>query len=367
MIKKISIFSPHIKEDIIEEANKTFRSGWINVGKRVENFETDFAKMFDMKYSIAVNSCTAALRLAYSIAGVKPGSEVITTPFTMIATNTAILEQFGKPVFADVQYETGNIDSSDIEHRITERTKAIACTHNIGYPCDIEELKKICKRHNLFLIEDCAHALGARYHSNYVGSDSDFACFSFAVAKHITTGDGGMFVTNNKEFYEEALRRSFFGMDRRKRNSLGIYPMDIEEAGYKMRMNDLIASIGNAQLKYIDGILSERKKKAKIYGELLKDVKGVTLMEYQSDRESSYYLYPIHVERRDDFVKMMNSHGVEVYAQNERNDKHPIFGGLRKDLPNTERIDKDFICLPIHQDLNLEDIYYIVQTIQKGW
>ena len=366
-MKKISIFSPHIKEDIIEELANTFRSRWINIGKKVGDFETGFAKKFGMENAIALNSCTAALRLAYAIAGVKPGDEVITTPFTMIATNTAILEQFGKPVFADVQYETSNIDPLDIEHRITEKTKAIVCTHNLGYPCDIDELKLIARRHDLFLIEDCAHALGAKYKSRYIGSDSDFACFSFAVAKHITTGDGGMLVTNKKEFYEEALRRSFFGMDRTKRNNIGGYPLDIKEAGFKMRMNDLIASIGNAQLKYIDEILSERRKKAKIYDELLKGIEGVSLMRYKPDRESAYYIYPIHIERREDFVKMMNANGIEVYAQNERNDKHSIMGGLRKDLPNTDRIDKDFICLPIHQDISLEDIDYICQTIKKGW
>jgi perosamine synthetase len=319
-----------------------------------------------MKYAIALNSCTAALRLAYAIAGVKPGDEVITTPFTMIATNTAILEQFGKPIFADTQYETGNIDPLDIEHRITNKTKAIACTHNLGYPCDLDELKKIAKRNNLLLIEDCAHAIGAKYKGNYIGSDSDFACFSFATAKHITTGDGGMLVTNNKDFYEEAIRRSFFGMDRKKRK-IGIYPIDIKEAGYKMRMNDLTACLGNAQLGDIDGIISDRKIKAEKYDRLLKDINGVNLMEYKSDRESAYYLYPIHVNDREGFVKMMKDNGIEAYAQNERNDKHSIFGGVRNDLPNTDRIDKDFICLPIHQDIILEDIDYITQTIKKGW
>jgi len=367
MEKKISIFSPHIKDDVIEAVNETLKSRWINVGKRVFDFEANFEKRFNVEHAIALNSCTAALRLAYAIAGVKPGSEVITTPFTMIATNTAILEQFGKPVFADVQYETGNINPLDIEHRITEKTKAIVCTHNLGYPCDLDELRRIANKHNLILVEDSAHALGAKYQNDYIGVNSDFSCFSFAAAKHITTGDGGMLTTYNKKFHEEALRRSFFGMDRTKRDSRGIYPFDINEAGFKMRMNDIMASMGNAQLKYIGEIITERKKKAMKYDELLKDVSGVTLMKYKTDRESAYYLYPIHVERRDDFVKMMNNNGIEVYAQNERNDKHSIMGGLRNDLPNTEKIDKDFICLPIHQDISLEDIDYICNVMRKGW
>jgi perosamine synthetase len=365
--KQISIFSPHIKKDIIEEVKNTLESGWINVGEKVYEFENNFAKKFDMKYAVSVNSCTAALRLAYAIAGVRPGSEVITTPFTMIATNTAILEQFGKPVFADTQYETANIDPSDIEHRITEKTKAIVCTHNLGYPCDLNELEKIATKHNLFLVEDAAHAIGAKYQSKYIGSNSDFACFSFAAAKHITTGDGGMFVTNNEKFYEEALRGSFFGMDRKKRDEMGYYPLDIVENGFKMRMNNIVASMGNAQLKYIDEILSERKKKAKKYDESLKGINGITLMQYKSDRESAYYLYPIHAEKRLDFVRMMKVNGIETYAQNFRNDRLTIFEGYRNDLPNTEKIDKDFICLPIHQDVSLEDVDYIVETIKKGW
>lgn len=366
-MNKISIFSPHIKKSVIEEAVKTLESKWLNIGKKVEDFERDFASMFNMKYAVALNSCTSALRLSYAIAGVGPGTEVITTPFTMIATNTSILEQFGKPVFADVQYGTGNIDPFDIEHRITEKTKAITCMHNIGYPCDIEELKKIVKNNNLFLIEDCAHALGATYHSNYIGQDSDFACFSLHSVKHITTGDGGMIVTNNKKSYEKAIRCSFFGMDRTKKNDIGTYPLDIKEVGYKMRMNSFLASIGREQLKYVDEILSERRRKAKIYDKELKGIDGISLMEYKKDRESAYYLYPIHVEKRLEFARMMDSKGIEVYAQNFRNDRLSIFGGLRKDLTNTCKIDKDFICLPIHQDINLKELDYIIKTIREGW
>jgi len=364
---RINVFCPHIPASVIDVAVKVLKSKWINVGSETALFEKAFAMKFDMKYAVAVNSCTSALRLAYAIAGIGPGDEVITSPFTMIATNTAILEQFAIPVFADVIYETANIDPSDIEHRITKKTKAIVCVHNLGYPCDLKELREIASEHNLALIEDSAHAIGATYHAKYIGGESDYACFSFHAVKHITTGDGGMFVTKNTKIFEEADRRSWFGMNRQKKDELlGQYPYDIKEVGYKMRMNSFSAAIGREQLKYVDKILTERRKKAKIYKENLEGVKEVTLMNYEKDRESSYYLYPIHVERRLKFAKMMQSKGIEVYVQNFRNDQFSIFGRMRKDLPNTDRIDKDFICLPIHQDVSLEDLEYIIKSIKQG-
>lgn len=366
--RRINVFSPHLPESVVEVAVNTLRSKWINVGQETTLFEQAFAEKFSVKFAVALNSCTAALRLAYAIAGVGPGDEVITPSFTMVATNTAVLEQFAKPVFADVQYETADIEPSDIEWRITPKTKAIACVHNLGYPCDLKELRQIAAEHNIALVEDAAHAIGATYQGECIGSRSDFACYSFAPVKHITTGDGGMLATKDISVFEAANTRSWFGMDRKKRDALtGIYPCDITEAGYKMRMNSFLAAIGREQLRYLDGILAERRKKARIYDEELEGAKGVTLMQYQSDRQSSYHLYPIHVERRQRFAEMMRSKGIELYTQNFRNDQFSIFGKQRKDLPKTDRIDQDFICLPIHEDVSLDDLQYIIKAVKSGW
>lgn len=365
---KISVFSPHIPQSVVDIAAKTLMSKWVNIGPETTLFEKAFAEKFNIKFAIALNSCTSALRLAYAIAGVGPGDEVITPAFTMIATNTPILEQFASPVFADVNYETANIDTSDITGRITKKTKAIVCVHNLGYPCDLKELREIANTYNLVLIEDCAHAIGAIYQEEYIGCNSEFACYSFAASKHITTGDGGMMATNREKIFEAANRRSWFGIDRKKRDALtGKYPSDITEVGYKMRMNSLIAAIGREQLRFVDDILAERRKKAKIYDEELEGVKGVTLMKYEMDRTSSYYLYPIHVERRQKFVAALHVKGIELRIQNFRNDQFSIFGKQRRDLPNTNRIDRDFVCLPIHEDLTSEDLQYIIETVKAGW
>ncbi len=268
---------------MVDVAAKILESKWVNVGTETTKFEEDFAEKFNIKNAVALNSCTAALRLAFAIAGVGQRSEVISPAFTMVATNTAILEQLATPVFADVDYETANINPLDVEKHITEKTKAIVCVHNLGYPCNLKELKEIAEEHNLALIEDCAHAIGARYQESYIGSNLSFACFSFAAVKHITTGDGGMLATNSDCVFEKANRRSWFGMDRKKRDALsGRYLDDIFEVGYKMRMNSFLAALGREQLRYIDEILVKRRNKAKIYDDGLEAVKGVRLIRMRS-------------------------------------------------------------------------------------
>jgi perosamine synthetase len=366
--RKVSIFSAHIPQSVVDVAAASLKSKWVNIGPETSRFEEAFASKFQIRHALALSSCTAALRLAYALAGVGPGDEVITPSFTMIATNTAILEQFAKPVFADVDYETGNLNPADIEHRITKKTKAIVCVHNIGYPCNLDELRKIAEAHNLALIEDCAHAIGATYHGEFIGNSSEFACFSFAAVKHITTGDGGMFTTNNRETYDAAVRRSWFGVDRNKRDALtGAFTGDVTEVGYKMRLNGFLSAMGREQLKYLDDILAQRRFKARIYREKLEGAKGVTLLQNEADRESSFFLYPIHVERRHAFVEAMHRRGIEVNVQSYRNDQFSVFGKPRKDLPNTERIDRDFICLPIHEDLSPEDQQYVISAVKAGW
>jgi perosamine synthetase len=368
--RKVSIFSAHVPQSVIDVAAASLKSKWVNIGPETSRFEEAFASKFQIKHALALSSCTAALRLAYALAGVGPGDEVISASFTMVATNTAILEQYAKPVFADVDYETGNLNPADIEHRITKKTKAIVCVHNIGYPCDLEELKEIAETHNLALIEDCAHAIGATYHGEFIGSASKYACFSFAAVKHITTGDGGMFTTNNKEVYNAAVRRSWFGVDRSKRDALtGAFTGDVTEVGYKMRLNGFLSAMGREQLNYLDDILRQRRLKARIYREELEGAKGVTQLNYEGGRgrESAYFLYPIHVERRSAFVEAMHRKGIEVNVQSYRNDQFSVFGKPRRDLPATERIDRDFICLPIHEDLTGEDQQYVISAIKAGW
>jgi perosamine synthetase len=288
----------------------------------------------------------------------------------MVATNTTILEQFAKPVFADVQYETANLDPSDIEHRITKKTKAITCVHWGGNPSDMDEIHKIADDYDLPVIEDAAQAMGAKYKGKPIGGLSDFTVFSFQAIKPITTGDGGMLSMTKKDTYEAALRRRWFGIDRagRKPSVLGHDPLyDIKELGYKYQMNDMNATLGLDQLKYFDSLSKRRAEIAKIYREELAGVRGLKLLENKDDRVSANWLFGINVERRIKFAEAMCSNGIEVMVHNWRNDKYTVFGGLRKDLPNTERINETSICIPIHSNLSDENIKYIISSIKRGW
>lgn len=363
----IPMFYPHVPESAIDKLAEVLRSRWVGQGPKVEEFEKEFSKKFGLKHVVSLNSGTSALRLALALIGVGPGDEVISTPYTMVATNTAILEQFAKPVFADIQYETANLDPNDIERHITEKTKAIICVHWGGYPCDMDKIRKIAAEHDLPVIEDAAHALGATYRDKPVGTISEFTIFSFQAIKHITTGDGGMLSITNPDKYKEAIRRRWFGIDReaRKPSILGHDPTyDIKEVGYKYHMNDIAATIGLEQLKYFDSLFKRRAGIAKRYREELEEVPGITLLENKPNRMPANWMFAIHVGRRTEFAELMYSKGIEVSVHNWRNDKYTVFGGLRKDLPNLEKLDNDLICIPLHHKLSDQNVDYIIEAIK---
>lgn len=369
MTRKIRMFRPYVNERAIELVSETLRSGWIGEGPRVREFEETVQEKFHLPFVVALNSATSGIRLALAMCNVSPGDEVISVAQTCTATNMPILEQFAVPVFADIQYGTGNIDPTDIEHRITEHTKAIMLVHWAGYPADLDEIHSIAKEHGLPVIEDAAHAFGASYKDCPIGVTSDFAIFSFQAIKHLTTGDGGLLAVLTKKHYDEARRRRWFGIDRRNRvrRTNGYSFWNQSEVGYKYHMNDIAASIGLGNMQDIDWILETRKEFVSQYRDGLKDAPGVTLFEQKADRESAHWLFTMHVAERDDFCRMLASKGVEVSVCHIRNDMHKIFGPLREDLPNTARYAGSHISLPLHNHLKPEDIDYVINVIREGW
>jgi len=303
------------------------------------------------------------------MAGVKACDEVITTAQTMMATSHVILAQQAKPVFADVQYDTGNIDPNDIERRITPRTKAISVVHWAGYPCDMDEVKQIAGRHGLAVIEDAAHALGASYRGKPIGTISDYTCFSFQAIKHVTTGDGGMLSVLTQAKYEEARRRRWYGLDRDKRvpSPLGEAIFNVTEVGYKAHMNDIAAAMGLEHLKEFDRIFARRHKIARHYREELANVPGLKLFRQDSDREHGYWLFPVHVENRLDFISALKGRSIEASVVHLRIDRNEIFGGLRTDLPHLDRFTETQVCIPLHAELTDADVDAVVAAIKRGW
>jgi len=365
----IRMFSVYMNDAAMGRVLSTLQSGQLAEGPVVKEFEAKLHTTLGIRNVVAVNSGTSALHLALMLAGVEAGDEVITTPQTMLATSQAILMQQARPVYADIEYHTGNIDPEDIEYRITDRTKAILVVHWAGYPCDLHEIHKVAKAHGVPVIEDAAHALGATYKGLTVGNISHYTAFSFQAIKHITTGDGGALAVCCPRIYKEAKRRRWYGIDRdnSKAGVLGEREWMVEEVGTKFHMNDLAASVGVALLDDVKDILRQRAYIAHRYYTELKGFDDVMMFDRHNDRTHANWLFSLHVERRLNFIKAMHDRGVDVSVVHQRIDRHPVCGGKRNDLPTMDMFDQTHICLPLHMGLSDDDVTHVIESVKKGW
>jgi len=365
----IRVFQPALSTTAIRQAQACMEGGWIGQGKIVADFEKAFARRFGFSYTLALNSGTAALHLAMLGAAVGPGDEVITSAQTFVATAMAVLYVGAQPVFADLVPGGPCIDPADVERRVTSRTKAVVVVHYGGYPCDMDEICAVARRHDFVVVEDAAHALGATYHGRPVGSLGDFGAFSFQAIKQLTTGDGGMLVCIDEDRHHEALNRRWFGIDRERRiaSGLGEPEWDIREVGYKYHMNDIAASLGLAQLESFGVAQARRRELNRRYRHQLAGVSGMELLEERPDRESASWLFTIRVERRVDFVRALRARGVEAAAWHRRIDAHSVFGGLRPDLPNLTSFDETQVAIPLRESLSDEEIERVIDAVRLGW
>ena len=364
IIRTWSLFVP---EETAKAVKQTLDSTWINTGKKEKEFRDKIKKKFNAEYVVACTSGTAALKIALSTLGVGYGDEVVSTPYTFIATNTSILEVGAIPVFADIDYDTLNISADSIRTKITDKTKAIMVVHYGGLPVELDEIRKIGKEFNLPIIEDSAHAMGSKYKGDYIGSKGDLITFSFQVIKIVTCGDGGAVTTPNEKYYKALKEYSWFGIDRETKttNVLDPLPEDITKLGYKLNMNDITATIGCVALDHLEEQLEKRQMVGNFYRNNLAGLKKLTLMKYPSYVHPNYQIFPIHIENREEFANFMFTNGIQVNVNNRRNDRYTIFGGLRDDLPNTARADDDVILLPCHSGLSIADLNKIVDKIKE--
>lgn len=364
----IVLFYPNIPKTAIEEVTKVLQSRWIGQGPRVAQFEKEFSERFaGHGSSLAVGSGTDALHLAYILAGLKEGDEVITPVFTCTATTIPFLYMGVKFRFADVDPETLNINVQHVRELVNEKTKAIVCVPYGGLPCDMDELQAIAKEYNIPIIEDAAHALGATYKGKKVGEISDFTMFSFQAIKHITTGDGGMLIIQNRELMPKAERIRWFGIDRSNKQK-GNWENDIWEVGYKYQMTDIGAAMGLAALHEFDQSLAHRQKLFQAYRRGLKGASGIKLIgaEY-TDRTHAAWLCTSIVEKRVDFMKNLRDHKIESGQVHYRNDRYTVLGGRRDDLPNMDAIEDNYIVLPLHSHMTEENVNYVCEVIKRGW
>jgi len=362
------LFYPYIPKNSASAIKKVLSGRWIGQGPMVERFEKKFSRMFAKNNPcIATGAGTDALHLAYILSGLKFGDEVIAPVYTCTATNIPFLYMGIKIKFADVDPITMNISVESVKKLITNKTKAIVCTHYGGLPCDMDELKKIASQKKIPIIEDAAHALGATYRNKPIGSLSEFTMFSFQAIKHITTGDGGMLCIKNKKLLDKARRIRWFGIDREGKQK-GTWKNDIYEVGYKYQMTDIGASIGFESLKNFKKIINHRRKIYEIYlNELSKNNNIICVQDDDKRKKHAAWLFTILLEKKDFLQKKLREKGIETNQVHFRNDKYSVFKKFVKNskFPNMDYIENKYLVLPIHLKVKTSDAKYICQLINK--
>lgn len=360
-----------ISEEDIQAVVETLRSDFLTTGPKVEEFEKCVADYVGAKYAVAISNGTAALHAACFAAGIGEGDEVITTPITFAASSNSVLYCGGKPVFADIDPVTYNIDPEDIKRKITDRTKAIIAVHFTGQPCDMESINKIAKEHNLTVIEDAAHALGAEYKGNKIGSMSDMTTFSFHPVKHITTAEGGMIMTNNKVLYDKLILFRTHGITREPQllsREEGPWYYEQMELGYNYRITDVQCALGISQMRKLDDFVAKRREIAKRYDEAFSKNPNIVIPNQKEGCNNSYHLYVIqvkNVDRRKVFDRLrdsgigVNVHYIPIYT-------FPYYrenGYSDVSCKNAEELYKYIISIPMYPDLSLEQQEYVIRKI----
>jgi perosamine synthetase len=366
-----------IDDQDIEAVVEVLKGDYLTTGPYVSTFEQAVAQYVGAKYAVAFSNGTAALHGACFAAGISEGDEVITTPMTFAASANCVLYQGGVPVFADIDEKTYNIDPNKIEEKITDQTKAIIPVDFTGQPVDFDRILEIAKKYNLVVIEDAAHALGATYKGRKIGSISDMTMFSFHPVKHITSGEGGVITTNNKEYYEKLLQFRSHGItrNREKLNEYhGPWYYEMQFLGYNYRMTDIQAALGTSQLKKIDKFVELRRKYVAMYNEAFKDMDEIITPFQYEDGQSSWHLYIIRLKldkltasRREIFEALqqqnigVNVHYIPVYFQ-------PYYQqlGYKKGIcPNAEKLYEEMITLPLFPAMNEKDVNDVIKAVKK--
>ena len=366
---------PWIDDTEIEAVSEVLASKWISTGARVREFERAFAEYLGVKHAIAVSSCTAALHLSLVVSGIGVGDEVITTPYTFTATAEAIRYVGAKPVFVDIDPETLNIDITKIAPAITSRTKAIMPVHIAGLPCDIDALREICKKHNLVLIDDAAHAIPAEYNGKYIGALGDLSAFSFYANKNMTTAEGGMITTNNDSLAGPLRTMRLHGIDKdawARQSGRSIWRYDITTEGYKYNMTDIQAAMGLCQLMKLSKQHERRQNFVQIYqSELAKFPQVSTPFVPNNPAEHAWHLYIIqlHTGNRDDFVESLREANIECSVHYiplhlfEFYQKQ--YGYSVGDFPYAEEVFERVVSLPLHPGLTESDVHLVIDAIGK--
>lgn len=362
MNKFISVSEPNIGKKEVSYVLKAVKSSWVSsLGRFVEKFEKNFSKYCQRKYGASVSNGTVALHLALLSLDISENDEVIMPNFTFAAVANSIIYVGAKPVLIDIDKETWNIDPKKIEEKITNKTKAIIMVHTYGNPCDVDDILRIAKKYNLFVIEDAAEAHGAEYKGKKVGSFGDISCFSFYGNKTITTGEGGICLTNNKSLHEKIIKLRDHGMSKEKK-----YWHEV--VGYNYRITNPQAALGCAQLEKLEKFIKIKIKNAQLYMKFLKDVSWVILPKEKGKVKNTYWMFSILIKnkKRDYVIEELKKYGIDsrVFFY-PISDMPPYKKFASAGLSISKKIAYQGINLPSSTKITEKQIRYICNVIKK--
>tara|TARA_R110001599_G_scaffold3104_2_gene17465 strand:+ start:4579 stop:5766 length:1188 start_codon:yes stop_codon:yes gene_type:complete len=391
----IPLFKVFMSPTAKEKVGEVLDSGYIGQGPKVDEFESQLQSYFNNKNILTTNAGTSSLHLALHLLkkpfnriecfngvaftedkwpGIQEGDEVLATALTCTASNFPIVANGLKIKWVDIDPSTLNMDLDDLEKKLTSKTKAILGVHWGGYPLDLDKIRniqsKFRKEHGWHpeLIEDGAHAMGTQYKGKYLGNHGNLVMNSLQAIKHITSVDGGLLYCPHDDLYERAKLLRWYGIDRNPEGRTDFRcEADITEWGFKFHMNDVCAVIGMENFKHLDDIISKHKSNAKYYDENLKDVDGVTLLKREEGFDSSFWIYSMLVDDRNNFYKLMEECGIVVSQVHERNDKHSCMEDFKSPLPNLDKTIGKVVNIPVGWWVTEEQREYIVNCIKKGW
>ncbi len=362
---KIQIAKPYIDKSDISGVVEVLNSGWLSLGPKYKEFEKKFAEYAGVKYALAVSSGTAALHLGVKALGLKKGDEVITSPFSFVASSNVLLYEDVKPVFVDIEQTTFNIDPLLIEKAVNKKTKAILPVHIFGQSADMDPIMKLAKKYNLGVLEDSCESLGATYKGKMVGTTGEAGTFAFYPNKQMTTGEGGVLVTNSKEIYNLC-----DSMRNQGRGDNGDWLVH-ERLGYNYRMDEMSASLGVTQLKKLDWMIEEKRKISSWYNDALKNITGVETPRIGKDRTHSWFVYVIRIKnkKRDILMLELGKMGVQTKPYLPVIHLQPfmreLFGFKKGDFKVAENISDETLALPLYIGLDIKDVEYITNIIKK--
>lgn len=363
----IPLSRPTIGKEEISSVVEVLKSGILSLGPKLEEFEKDFSRLIGVKYAIAVNSGTSGLHLALKSLGIKEGDEVITTPFSFVASANCALFENAKPVFVDVEEDTFNIDPDLIKEKIADKTKFILPVHVFGQTCDMDPILKTAKKNNLKVVEDACESIMATYKGKKSGTMGEVGVFAFYPNKQMTTAEGGMIVTNNEK--AGILCKSYRNQGRSDNKQWLTHP----RIGYNYRMDEINAAIGIEQIKKLPGFIKKRRALAKLYIEQLNDIDGITLPKIKEGNEHSWFVFPIIVNERarNELISKLNSIGVQskayfdpcIHLQPFYREK---YGYNEGDFPVAEKLSKTIVILPFYEQMKEEHIHIVVNSLKTA-